>query len=201
LYHSNHKIPINYGIGFVHFSNGGVRTPNIGLNGLEGLLAYKLAHTSKIKVSNYSPKKTKVQLAAQVGAKSAGATSGSLYPVYSVSAAYVRHIHNINTYVVVEGLHDASIASRNTIDERNTVAPWLASSQYSVGVGASVAQLKWQVGCDLGWYVWYAAVPKKKMINKLYIGRFINKNVVIRLGVHAHLGVADHTFMGLLFAF
>jgi hypothetical protein len=195
---------------FTHFSNGGARLPNFGLNipsvelgirwvlDTEGVLIRR--HLSKRPL-----KKWGVNTAAGM-ALSTNNPRGPKYPIYNVSVAAVRHFsktnrlnvgvaYEQNTLVAEQGLH--SVIFQTRAEALRAGERWLGFVEDEAVFG-SVAML-FQTGVYLGTFdgvrnLWY-----NKVGLRVYLPPIGRPKTQFHVGFYlkAHLGVAEHiAFMG-----
>ena len=195
---------------FTHFSNGGARLPNFGLNipAVEMGLRWTIDTEGVLirhHLSKRSLKKWGVNTAAGM-ALSANDPRGPKYPIYNVSIAAVRHFsktnrlhlgvaYEQNTLVAEQGLHSVLFASRAEASRAGD--RWLGFVEDEAVFGR-VAML-FQTGVYLGKFdgvrnLWY-----NKVGLRVYLPPIGRPKTQFHVGFYlkAHLGVAEHiAFMG-----
>ncbi len=203
-------IKAHLGGSFTHFSNGGARLPNFGLNipAVEAGLRWALDTEGvfiRHHLSRRSPKKWGVNTAAGM-ALSSNNSRGPKYPIYNVSVAAVRYFsktHRLhlgvayeqNTLVAEQGLH--SVLWQTRAEASRAGDRWLGFVEDEAVFGR-VAML-FQTGVYLGNFdgvrnLWY-----NKVGLRVYLPPIGRPKTQFHVGFYlkAHLGVAEHiAFMG-----
>jgi len=195
---------------FTHYSNGGVRTMNTGLNGIGLAIGYLLpcsdrydsstAYFSKIKY-----KKWQHVTSINIGAQSTSTDRGSIYPTYDISHSLHFRYHKIfSSGFTVGAIHDKSIMDRLTLDEHYNRNRWIHASMLYLSFSHSIALRHISLHTYLGYYIHNTSLSTHKLITRFSISYDINKDKIniplsVQAGVHAHMGVADYTYIGLVY--
>lgn len=203
-------IKAHLGGSFTHFSNGGARLPNFGLNIPAVELGVRwLIDTEGVEVRQHllktPTKKWGVNTVAGM-ALSSNNPRGPKYPIYNVSIAAVRHFsktnrllmgvaYEQNTLVAEQGLH--SVLFQTRAEAWHAGARWLGFVEDEAVFGR--VAMVFQTGVYLGKFdgvrnLWY-----NKVGLRVYMPPIGRPKTQFHVGFYlkAHLGVAEHiAFMG-----
>ncbi len=204
------RIKAHLGGSFTHFSNGGARYPNFGLNipAVEMGVRWAL-DTEGVLIRQHLSKRSLKQWGVNTTAGMALSSNnprGPKYPIYNVSVAAVRYLsktnrlhlgvaYEQNTLVAEQGLH--SVIFQTRAEALHAGERWLGFVEEEV-VFSRVAML-FQTGVYLGKFdgvrnLWY-----NKVGLRVYLPPIGRPKTQFHVGFYlkAHLGVAEHiAFMG-----
>ena len=205
-YHIHQK---TFYAGVIHFSNGNVRVPDAGLNGIYLGIQYNWKEMPKLTAQNsidVLKRESYFEIATSLGIKSTTVNQGPQYPVYTAQLSYGRGVAQRHHWLVYSlFLQDISQKDKNDIDERYDQEKFSNSIIWNIGLGYELALNHWFIQAQGGINVFQKSIPRTWIMTGLDIGYYVydrpssKMQVALYTGVKANFGVADFVELGIAF--
>lgn len=198
-FHITPNVSVNAGLGIIHFSNGSMKVPNLGINipSVHLGVGFQPTHTEEFKRDSLTKFKrhTEFIVFGAGGFKQVYPVDGKTYIVATLAGYINRRVNvksalNIGVDIFYNG------AYKQTIDSLGYDNP--TSKYFTAGIhaGHEFYMHRLSVLTQLGFYV-YNPLKLTKSVYQRYAFRYhLNKKVFILLGLKSHFGNADFVEWG-----
>jgi hypothetical protein len=201
------KTHLGTGIEFMHFSNGSLKTPNLGLNLPSVYLQFGynitdrvqgVKRTEKLKTNLESPNNLTAELI--FTGKEIGAIpyEPKLYPVIAARLAYTYSKRGLwGGEIALDLIHNES----NFHKYHDTTFVRKDILQIGIYAGAYIQFYKSQLAFGLGWYARDNINPEGRMYNRIGYRYYFRKNWFALFNVKANYAKADYFEFGIGYKF
>ncbi|MBN1598648.1 MAG: acyloxyacyl hydrolase [Bacteroidales bacterium] len=205
-YSLNYRNEIAGALGFVHFSNGKMSTPNRGINTFVVSLGYNYnlkPARYPIKTDTERPelKKNNVEIVLSYGAKADDQLSDKLYAISSLVTDYKRRIGlKYSAGLGLDFFYDEALGPNKVDDEGGE---YTKADLYQIGLhgGFFASYSKLTVVINIGKYIHANYYKYTSFYSRIGIRYEVYRNVLFNITIKAHYAIADYLEWGIGYRF
>ena len=206
-FNNNSNFIISTGIGLSHYSNGGFKQPNLGLNvaTLSVGIAYQLttqnskvkSQKSKLLTSNFQHPTSCIQLIVYAGSKGIFPPESKNYAVYEIDGEYLKRIsYKSEIGGGVNLVYDFSLPALQK-QFGDTITQGLKVFQPGVFIAYQLDISKLKLQFNLGSYLYSAYKQNGSVFDRLILSYPLSEKMFMNLSLKSYYFKADVTEIGI----